>query len=143
MAGASPVLVHNSGIPCEHAPRTFSNLIPEDKPGWARTFDPKTIQSGRSGNFAYVVLEDHTLVIGKTTDGHVSLAGGKDVLAAGVARIRSGKIIELNNDSGHYRPYGPYAGQAAEDAFNEAGWDATGKYVEKWPGPACPVCTGP
>ncbi|WP_433669679.1 hypothetical protein ACQP06_00580 [Nocardia sp. CA-136227] len=110
-------------------PLEFENLFPEDRPDWARTFSPQALLSGRSGKYAYVVLQDGSLVLGRITDGHVSLAKGELVLAAGELKMRSGRIVELNNLSGHYRPWGKNAENAAVRAFNENGFSAEGKYV--------------
>ncbi|MEU1206487.1 hypothetical protein [Nocardia sp. NPDC005825] len=110
-------------------PLTFKNLFPEDRPDWARTFSPQTLLSGRSGKYAYVVLQDGSLVLGRPTDGHVSLAKGDVVLAAGELKMKSGRIVELNNLSGHYRPWGRNAEDAAVRAFNENGFIAEGKYI--------------
>lgn len=132
LAGDAPVLVHNDG----DDPTSFGNHYPEDKPGWSRVFSPETLAQ-RTGNYQYVVLESGELVIGKG-DGHVTLANGQRVSAAGEVRIKSGRITEINNLSGHYRPYGANAASAAESAFNAAGFDATGKYVEHpFPRPSC------
>lgn len=76
----------------------------------------------------YVITAEGDLVIGRSS--HVNLAGAADVQAAGEAKFVNGALRALNNDSGHYRPNGVSAQQAAEGAFNAAGFDATGKYVE-------------
>ncbi|MFC0547873.1 RHS repeat-associated core domain-containing protein [Kutzneria chonburiensis] len=125
LAGTTAVLVHNDG---ESDPEIFSNLYPEDTTGWTRLADPGLL-ARRTGNWQYVVLTDGTLLIGKG-DGHIALTKGADVRAAGEVRVKSGRITEVNNLSGHYKPYGSNAESAAVEAFNEAGLDATGKYVE-------------
>ncbi|MGW6565722.1 ricin-type beta-trefoil lectin domain protein [Streptomyces sp. NPDC054975] len=133
LAGATPVLVHNSNAGDD--PRSFSNLIPEDTPEWFKPIAPGTVLS-RSGNYAYVVTGDGELVIGKRTAGHVSLAQGRDVLAAGEFKTKGGQVVYLDNKSGHYQPYGAHAQKAAVDAFNGNGLGADGKYIEAWR-PSC------
>ncbi|WP_163505155.1 LamG-like jellyroll fold domain-containing protein [Fodinicola acaciae] len=128
LVGSAAALVHN----CDD-PRVFENTIPSDRPGFAKTFTPKTLQR-RSGKFGYVVKQDGQLLLGRLTDGHVSIAGGDAVMAAGEVHLRSGRILEINNASGHYRPYGQYQQSAAESAFRDAGWEVTNQYVERWPG---------
>jgi hypothetical protein len=133
LAGQTPVLVHNSGAGPD--PTSFSNLIPEDTPEWFKPIAPGTVLS-RSGNYAYVVTSDGELVIGKRTAGHVSLAQGRDVLAAGEFKTKGGQVVYLDNKSGHYQPYGAHAQKAAVDAFNRNGLGADGKYIEAWR-PSC------
>ncbi|MFI8085385.1 polymorphic toxin-type HINT domain-containing protein [Kitasatospora sp. NPDC086009] len=125
-AGSTPVLVHNDGS--TEAPKVFPNLDPRDKDGWTKIITPGTAGS-RTGNYQYVVLTDGTLMIGKG-DGHIALTKGGDVLAAGEVRFKSGRMTEVNNKSGHYKPYGANAEAAAVEAFNRAGLPATGKYIE-------------
>ncbi|MFI9388576.1 RHS repeat-associated core domain-containing protein [Kutzneria sp. NPDC052558] len=133
VVGDAPVLVHNDG---QSDPSVFSNLYPEDTGGWTRVINIGNALV-RTGNYQYVVLTDGTLLLGKG-DGHIALTKGADVSAAGEVRIKSGRIREINNLSGHYKPYGSNAEASAVDAFNKAGFDATGKYVEhKFPEPRC------
>ncbi|WP_405844190.1 hypothetical protein OG528_35825 [Streptomyces platensis] len=115
-------------------PKVFENRIPSDTPEWFKPIAPGTALS-RSGNYAYVVLENGELVIGKRTAGHVSIAGGRKVLAAGEFKTKGGEVVFLDNKSGHYRPYGPNAEKAAVDAFNRNGMKANGKYNAAW---GCP-----
>ncbi len=131
LAGKTSVLVHNSADPA-----SFENLIPEDKPDWFKPIAPGTVLI-RSGNYAYVVLESGELVIGKRTAGHVSLAKGGKVLAAGEFKTKGGQIVYLDNKSGHYRPYGENAQKAAIDAFNRNGLHSDGKYIAAWEAPHC------
>ncbi|MFF2045905.1 polymorphic toxin-type HINT domain-containing protein, partial [Kitasatospora sp. NPDC058170] len=125
LAGSTPVLVHNDG---GSDPKVFPNLKPEDTYGWTKLYTPGTVAT-RTGNYQYVVLTDGTLLIGKG-DGHIALTSGADVLAAGEVRFKSGRMTEVNNLSGHYKPTGSYAEAAAVEAFGKVGIDATGKYVE-------------
>lgn len=120
----------------DDAPGSFSNLVPEDKPDWFKPIPPD-IALARSGNYLYVVLENGDLVIGKSTAGHVSLARGNPVLAAGQFKTKGGAVVSLDNKSGHYRPYGARAQKAAVDAFNRNGLHADGKYNAAWGKPGC------
>ncbi|WP_308285993.1 DUF6042 family protein [Streptomyces ardesiacus] len=133
LAGGTPVLVHNSGAGPD--PTSFSNLIPADTPEYFKPIAPGTVLL-RSGNYAYVVTGDGELVIGKRTAGHVSLAQGRDVLAAGEFKTKGGQVVYLDNKSGHYQPYGAHAQKAAVDAFDKNGLGADGKYIEAWR-PSC------
>lgn len=103
----------------------FSNKFPNDLIG-----DPKVVPndrlSGISGNFNYVVTEDGSLIVGRS--GHTSLTGGADVQAAGEVQLYNGNIKWLDNSSGHYQPFGPTLQPTAEDAFNNIGLNATGKF---------------
>jgi RHS repeat-associated protein len=138
VASNTPVLVHNCN---GRETGLFENHYPDDVPGRPLTIDPKALQHGGVSNtFGYVVKEDRSLVIGKLTadQGHIDLAAGMPVRAAGQFKVVQGKLKFIDNKSGHYMPGGDSAREAAEQAFNEAGWNANGKYVEKWPG-----CQGP
>ncbi|GAB4393537.1 MAG: hypothetical protein Tsb005_12260 [Gammaproteobacteria bacterium] len=88
-----------------------------------------------SGRFNYVVTQNNELIVGKyglvPGRGHIDLANGQPVKAAGEIRIVNGQIKYIDNSSGHYLPRGPNAQQAAESAFNQLGLDATDKYIEK------------
>jgi YD repeat-containing protein len=103
----------------------FSNKFPNDPIG-----DPKVVPndrlSGISGNFNYVVTEDGSLIVGRS--GHTSLTGGADVQAAGEVQLYNGNIKWLDNSSGHYQPFGPTLQPTAENAFNNIGLNATGKF---------------
>ncbi|MFF4952035.1 hypothetical protein ACWC2K_22975 [Streptomyces chattanoogensis] len=132
LADEAPVLVRHD----DDAPRDFPNRIAEDKPQWFQQISPGQALA-RSGNYAYVVLENGELVIGKRTAGHVSLAQGGRVLAAGEFTTKGGAVVRLDNKSGHYRPYGAHARKAAVDAFDRNGLSAEGKYVDAWGRPDC------
>lgn len=66
------------------------------------------------GPITYVMDTNGNIIIGKRVnpnDGrkrapHPTLIGGKDpqVQCAGMIRFRKGKIVSVNNNSGHYRP---------------------------------------
>jgi hypothetical protein len=107
----------------------FPNLAPMDDIIPAVTFPARQIQKvGYSGKLAYVVTESGELVIGRT--GHISLSRGSAVLAAGEARFVNGELRVIDNASGHYQPKGLSAQNAAETAFQRAGFDGF-KYIEK------------
>jgi hypothetical protein len=120
--------VFQSGGPPK--PQPFTNLYPEDVPRPASTISNDRLRSITQRGLAYVVLEDGTLIVGKNnqSQGHIDLAFGKPVIAAGEVDIVFGQIRQLNNKSGHYRPTGSSAQAAAEAAFRKYGLDATGKY---------------
>ena len=62
--------------------------------------------------------------------GHIDLANGKPVVAAGEVKIVSGKVKYIDN-TGHYEPSDRAAQAAAEEAFSKKGFDVGGKYIEK------------
>jgi hypothetical protein len=107
----------------------FRNLAPTDTIGNALTFPVRQIaKTSYSGKLNYIVSDTGNLVIGRS--GHTSLSGGADVLAAGEAKFVNGELRSLNNASGHYQPSGASAQNAAESAFQQAGFDSIGKYLE-------------
>lgn len=109
---------------------TFRNLAPLDKIAPQELFPALRVQQvGYTGKLEYVILESGDLVIGRS--GHISLAQGADVLAAGEAKFFQGAVKRIDNMSGHYKPTGDSARIAAEAAFNRSGFDATGRYVER------------
>lgn len=115
------------------APRaTFSNLDPSDVPrvNGFQAINPNSL-SNASGRFNYAVLDDGSLVVANRRHGHIDLANGGDVLAAGEVHIVNGQIRSVNNASGHYRPSGSSAQTAAENAFHDLDLDvAPGAYRE-------------
>lgn len=109
--------------------QVFRNLAPADEIVPAVLFPASQIQKvGYSGRLTYVVTQSGELVIGRT--GHITLSRGADVLAAGEARFVKGSLRTIDNASGHYRPSGASAQNAAEAAFRGAGFDGF-KYVER------------
>jgi hypothetical protein len=61
-------------------------------------------------------------VVGSYTKyGHIDLSNGAPVQAAGEFKVVGGEIRSINNASGHYKPAGPEAQAAAENAFRTAG----------------------
>jgi hypothetical protein len=83
-----------------------------------------------------VILEDDSLVLGEriVRQGHANLAQGRDVRAAGQVQVQvsGGRIIQVDNASGHYLPCGPDARHAALEAFRGHGFQVSANaYVEK------------
>lgn len=126
--GASRILVHNTnGESCaigtaNPGRRVFSNLGPGDpiRADGFRAIDPSSL-TRTSGRFNYIVGTDGRLVMANRRYGHIDLANGDDVLAAGEFRVVRGEVRTINNGSGHYKPAGPSARAAAEDAFRSSG----------------------
>jgi RHS repeat-associated protein len=107
----------------------FKNRAPKEPIGTAKVFPTsQIIKVGYSGKLNYVVKDTGELVVGRS--GHVSLAGGGDVLAAGEANFVNGTLKSVNNASGHYAPSGASAQNAAESAFQKAGFDSFGKALD-------------
>nr|WP_251044664.1 MULTISPECIES: RHS repeat-associated core domain-containing protein [unclassified Lysobacter] len=110
--------------------KVFKNLAPEDDIIPAVLFKISDILKVKySGRLTYVVRDSGELIVGRTP--HTSLARGADVIAAGEARFVNGELRSIDNASGHYRPSGESARDAAEAAFNRAGLNASGKYTER------------
>jgi RHS repeat-associated protein len=119
-----------AGVNATKGVQSFRNLAPADEVIPAVLFPVKKIQAaGYNGRLNYVVLGNGELVVGRTP--HTSLSRGADVLAAGEAQFVNGAIRSIDNASGHYRPIGESARNAAEEAFNRSGFDATRKYIER------------
>lgn len=53
------------------------------------------------------------------------------MIAAGEVKFVNGQLKSLDNASGHYQPSGASAQEAAESAFQQAGFDSIGKYLER------------
>jgi hypothetical protein len=121
----------------------FANRFPADALG-----RPNLVPLGKlseiNGTFDYVVTENGELVVGRISrfpgGGHIDLAGGLPVQAAGEVKVVDGAIKYIDNASGHYLPSGALTQTAAESAFAKLGFDTTGKYVTKvWrPDPSLP-----
>ncbi|WP_156957792.1 hypothetical protein [Paracidovorax oryzae] len=87
-------------------------------------------------NILYVVKEDGGLVIAPRPKdfsyGHVDLARGENVLAAGEGKVFWGEVKFIDNASGHYLPQGPAAQSAAVKAFTDYGFKVpSGAYQDK------------
>lgn len=106
----------------------FTNKVPTDKIGVPNILPERVYtKAGFSKDgLIYVVKEDGTLVIGKQFEGpgggHIDLAGGAPVRAAGEVRFVGGDVRMINNASGHYQPSGAAAQAAAEAAFQAKGF---------------------
>ncbi len=122
--GRSPVKVGANG---GAAKPLFGNVYPEHVIDPAKIVPTERL-SGISGNFNYVITEQGNLIVGRS--GHTSLTGGAPVQAAGELQLYNGKVKWIDNASGHYQP-SSNIGSVAETAFNNAGLDATGKFVPK------------
>lgn len=112
--------------------KTFNNLAPGDTLGTPKLLDLKKIKSEKiSKKLNYVVTEEGTLVLGARSrlpgGGHIDLARGRPVQAAGEVQFVDGKIKFVNNKSGHYKPSGESAKNAAIEAF---GLDDASLYKE-------------
>jgi RHS repeat-associated protein len=117
------------------APRRFFNRHPEDPihPAVTRT---RSSLIDAENRFLYVVTEEGTLIIGPRRvgghpQGHIDLAKGRPVIAAGQVTILKGRAHRITNESGHYRPHGPSARKQALRAFREAGY-GIGTYIERF-----------
>lgn len=93
----------------------FDNKFPQDKIADPKIVSPVALKT-MSGNLNYVILEDGSLVLGKSP--HTSLTNNMRVQAAGEVQLYNGKIKWLDNASGHYQPSGPQIKDIAESAFS-------------------------
>lgn len=64
---------------------------------------------------------ERRLVIASRRYGHIDLANGGYVLAAGEFRVVRGEVRTINNAPDHYKPFGSSAQAAAEEAFGASG----------------------
>ena len=119
----------------EEEPKLFENQFPEHEVIDATNTLPNEIIKKINGRFNYIVTQNNELVVGKygliPGRGHIDLAAGNPVKAAGEVRIIDGHIKYIDNTSGHYLTSGPNAQQSAENAFNQLGFDTVNKYIEK------------
>jgi LysM repeat protein len=125
-ASASPV-AQGANVGAISPKPLFANMYPEHAIDLAKIVPTERL-NGISDNFNYVINEKGNLVVGRS--GHTSLAGGAPVQAAGELQLYNGNVKWIDNASGHYQPSSGI-GQVAEAAFNNAGLDATGKFVPK------------
>jgi RHS repeat-associated protein len=126
----------------ESAVTLFENQFP-DHPiaSPLQTFSYDQVSGSFSRRLNYVVTEDAGLILGRQAyevgGGHIDLAGGAPVQAAGEAKFVHGQLQYIDNASGHYLPSGSAAQDAAVNAFENAGLGGTGLYIEKvWNGRA-------
>jgi filamentous hemagglutinin len=115
-------------------PTLFLNNFPEHPVGPPiQTFSAEQL-SNITRRLNYVVLQDGSLIIGRRANqiggGHIDLAAGAPVLAAGELKIVNGRLRFVDNTSGHYLPIGPEAEAAAIRAFRNIGFDEV-PYAEK------------
>jgi hypothetical protein len=114
-------------------PTELYNVNPHETPGPYYLENIGRLQGGgHGGQYIYVVTLDGELRIGKEfRQGHLNLAEGKPVLAAGVVNIdRHGAVTYLDDGSGHYQPSGPHPRAAALQAFKRYGFHIEGRYHE-------------
>jgi len=133
-------------------PKVFENRAPHHTIGNPNLIPTSELKK-KTGIVNYVVLEDRRLVVcgsGKNKGaaqpgtGHIDLANGKKVIAAGEVHLvakrvhpKTGEIIParlkyIDNSSGHYVPVGKNAQKEAEKAWRKTGYDVNGKYIEKY-----------
>ncbi|MFD7771423.1 polymorphic toxin-type HINT domain-containing protein [Streptomyces sp. NPDC059787] len=135
LAGATPVLVHNSG--CEVFPNTMPATLDREL-SLADRLGVKPVSPGSagfdsavgSGTVKWAVREDGSLVVvPKFANGqeisHSVLTRGAPVRAAGEAEIAGSSrdgffALEINNHSGHFLPSSESL-QIGKDAFTAAG----------------------
>lgn len=98
----------------------FSNLAPEDS---VLEFNriPNSQLARINGQFNYVVRPNGELVVGRQFNGHIDLAQGRQVVAAGRVRVVGGKVRWFDNESGHYKPSGYSMPAMARKAFEAEG----------------------
>ncbi|MGW3183746.1 polymorphic toxin-type HINT domain-containing protein [Kitasatospora sp. NPDC001119] len=129
VAGATPVLVHNCGP-------VLSNRYPErleGEMGLMRLVDATPLEAGSSefgtamagsGHYIWSVDTGGKLRIIEGGFNHPVLTRGADVVGAGSIQVANGRVIRLDNRTGHYLPYEDQAAQALQngvDAFRSAG----------------------
>jgi filamentous hemagglutinin len=116
------------------AVRLFENQFPEHALNRPNLISPSQLKN-ISGRFNYVVDEHGNLVVGRISKipggGHIDLADGNPVRAAGEIKVLNGQIKSIDNSSGHYLPSGSSAQTSAEVAFSQLGFDTIEKYIEK------------
>lgn len=72
--------------------------------------DTRGCQDAQRGGFGFVLSMSNELYIapfGHTVPYHSSFTGGSPVQCAGMVQISAGKVTDIQNDSGHYRPSDP------------------------------------
>ncbi|MER5749233.1 ALF repeat-containing protein [Streptomyces sp. NPDC002088] len=117
--------------------KLWKNLEPDDKPIPLEKVPLEKLDDlhEATGRFVYVVLPGGELRVTRLGSiyGHIDLAQGEQVIAAGELKLYQGNIKSIDNRSGHYQPKGPEARAAAEQAFRDAGFEVGEKsYKERW-----------
>lgn len=86
-----------------------------------------------NGKFIFVLTESGTLLLRNEPSGvqrrmdeftHANFTGGQNVKAAGQIFLRMGKVIRMDNESGHYKPRGETLGHLLKK-LNREGVDLT------------------
>ncbi|MCP2041505.1 hypothetical protein L1281_002107 [Neisseria sp. HSC-16F19] len=113
----------------------FHNKFPDHPLGIPQTYTISQLKN-KTGRLNYIVSVDGNLVIGRKNNhsiggGHIDLAKGQPVVAAGEVKFVNGKVVSIDNSSGHYEPHGISAKNAAIKAFEKSGFDVNDKYYEK------------
>lgn len=116
----------------------FANRFPDDARELRDVPALTTDQALRMpANVLYVVKENGALIIARKPHdpggfGHVDLARGEKVIAAGEAKVLWGTVKYIDNASGHYLPNGDAAAGAAVKAFRNHGFQVSGeRYIDK------------
>ena len=128
--------VFGDGIGAEEEPKLFENQFHKDIPNLEnRTLLSLDQFKSFNGRLNYVVTKEGNLLVGKRGmfpgAGHIDIASGEPVQAAGEFKIVNDQIKYIDNSSGHYQPSGINAQQAAEKAFSSLGFNIENRYVEK------------
>lgn len=111
--------------------RLLKNSLPISEVGkiLGRIRNGKIVMNGKTnatGKLDYVITKDGEILLGRK---HTFMSGGQDVYAAGELKLRDGKIVEVNNLSGHYM-------SGAEDSnnflgvFKALGADVNGSHLK-------------
>jgi hypothetical protein len=116
----------------------FANRFPDDARELRDVPALTTDQALRmSANVLYVVKENGALIMARKPHdpggfGHVDLARGEKVIAAGEAKVLWGTVKYIDNASGHYLPNGDAAAAAAVKAFRNHGFQVSDeRYINK------------
>ncbi|MFJ4934136.1 ALF repeat-containing protein [Streptomyces pseudovenezuelae] len=133
LSGMSTMSLSTSSDKC----KVWDNLEPDDKiiPLEKVPLEKLDDLHEATGRFVYVVLPGGELRVTRLGSiyGHIDLAQGQQVVAAGELKLYQGRIKSIDNRSGHYQPKGAEARAAAEQAFRDAGFDVSDKsYKERW-----------
>jgi hypothetical protein len=94
----------------------FVNRAPDDPLAGLQTVPLERLRQ-INGTYNYVVRSDGKLFVGRV--GHIDLARGAPVQAAGEVKVVNGQVRMFDNASGHYRPTGPSIEPAARAAFEQ------------------------
>ena len=108
--------------------KVFPNLIPDDRPPGGKFKSVFALKSeiGQK-NYDFVITKSGELRVGRS---HALLAESDEVISAGQVELKDGKLLQINNGSGHFKPSGVDAG-IPEGAWRSHGFDeAVGRYSE-------------